>query len=85
LIKLKTKNLWYILIDAGIYDIIERKVAESVRKITSGGKCILFLIGCENELDSKTKKALKEMNVQAYLVSDSEDYTDAIIRSALWL
>jgi hypothetical protein len=79
------KPLVYILTDAGIYDIIERKVAESLRKITSGGKCILFLIGCENELDDETKKALKEMNVQAYLVPDGEDYTGAIVESALQL
>ncbi len=79
------KPLIYILTDAGIYDIIERKVAESLRKITSGGKCILFLIGCEDELDDETKKALKEMKVRAYLVPDGEDYTGAIVESALGL
>lgn len=85
---IKTENkkpLVYMLTDAGIYDIIERKVAESVRKISSGGKCILFLIGCENELDDETKNALKEMNVQVYLVPDGEDYTGAIVKSALRL
>lgn len=79
------KPLVYILTDAGIYDIIERKVAESLRKITSIGKCILFLIGCEDELDDETKKVLKEMKVQVYLVPDGEDYTGAIVKSALRL
>ncbi|KPQ43779.1 MAG: hypothetical protein MPEBLZ_01653 [Candidatus Methanoperedens nitroreducens] len=79
------KPLVYILTDAGIYDIIERKVAESLRKITIGGKCILFLIGCEDELDDETKKVLKEMKVQVYLVPDGEDYTGAIVKSALRL
>ncbi len=75
----------YILTDAGIYDIIERNVAESIRKITSEGKCILFLIGSEDELDDEVKKAFKEMKIQAYLVPDNEDYTGAVIRSALQL
>lgn len=77
------KPLVYILTDAGIYDIIERNVAESIRKITGEGKCILFLIGNEDELDDETKKILKEMKIQAYLVPDNEDYTGAIVKSAL--
>lgn len=79
------KQLVYILTDAGIYDIIERNVAESIRKITGEGKCILFLIGSEDELDDKARKAVKEMKIQAYLVPDDEDYTGAVIRSALQL
>ncbi len=79
------KPLVYILTDAGIYDIIERNVAESIRKITSEGKCILFLIGSENELDDEAKRAFKEMKIQAYLVPDNEDYTGAIVKSALQL
>lgn len=79
------KPLVYILTDAGIYDIIERNVAESIRKITSEGKCILFLIGSEDELDDKARKAVKEMKIHAYLVPDNEDYTGAIIQSALQL
>ncbi len=79
------KSLVYILTDAGIYDIIQKKVVESLRKITSGGKCFLFLMGCENELDDETKKAFKEANVQVYLVPDREDYTGSIVKSALRL
>jgi uncharacterized protein YegL len=79
------KPLVYILTDAGIYDIIETNVTESVRKITSEGKCILFLIGSEDEIDDEAKKAFKEMKIQAYLVPDDEDYTGAVIRSALQL
>ena len=79
------KQLVYILTDAGIYDIIERNVAESIRKITGEGKCILFLIGSEDELDDKARKAVNEMKIQAYLVPDDEDYTGAVIRSALQL
>jgi len=56
-----------------------------MRKITTGGKCILFLIGCDDELDSETKKALKDMKIWVYLIPDGEDYTGAIIRSALQL
>ncbi|WAM22613.1 MAG: VWA domain-containing protein (plasmid) [Candidatus Methanoperedens sp.] len=76
------KPLVYILTDAGIYDIIERNVAESIRKITGEGKGILFLIG-NDELDDETKKTFKEMKIQAYLVPDNEDYTGAIVKSVL--
>ncbi|MGB8218530.1 MAG: VWA domain-containing protein [Candidatus Methanoperedens sp.] len=79
------KPLVYILTDAGIYDIIERNVAENIRKITGEGKCILFLIGNEDELDDEAKRAFKEMKIQAYLVPDNEDYTGAIVKSALQL
>ncbi len=79
------KPLVYILTDAGIYDIMERNVAESIRKITSEGKCILFLIGSEEELDDSAKKAIKEMRIQVYMVPDNEDYTETIVRSALQL
>ncbi len=79
------KPLVYILTDSGIYDFIERNVAESIRKITNSGKCILFLIGCEDEIDGNVRKALKNMKIDVYLVPDNEDYTGTIVKSALQL
>ncbi len=79
------KPLVYILTDAGIYDIIERNVAESIRKITGEGKCILFLIGYEEELDDDTRTAFRAMTIEVNLVPDNEDYTGTIVKSALQL
>jgi len=77
------KPLVYILTDAGIYDLVEQKVVEVMKKITSHGRCFLFLIGSEDELDDKIRKTLKEMKVQAYLVPDGEDYSGTIVESVL--
>jgi Mg-chelatase subunit ChlD len=77
------KPLVYILTDAGIYDIVEQKVVEIVKKITAHGRCILFLIGSEDELDDNIRKTLKEMKVQAYLVPDGVDYSGTIVESVL--
>jgi len=77
------KPLIYILTDAEIYDIMEKKVVEIMKKITAHGRCILFLIGNKHELDDRIRKTLKDMKVQAYLVPDGEDYTGAIVESVL--
>jgi Mg-chelatase subunit ChlD len=77
------KPLVYILTDAGIYDLVEQKVVEIMKKITAHGRCILFLIGSKDELDDKIRKTLKEMKVQAYLVPDGVDYSGTIVESVL--